>query len=174
MFSISLQSLFDSRSTSFGKLWQSSHCANHSGFPSSNCLNPSINLLGGSIWGCIIPCFPSLISFFSNDISSLNSDITILRMLIWWVITIMCTNKFGGFFWWFWSFILWPCFRQHTDTAFEKFLIFSGHPRIDSIIGFFVRSDCNKIENKSELSHSSYCYRNKVKDGLGVPGLRGQ
>ena len=32
MFSINLQSLFDSRSISFGELRQSSRCANHSGF----------------------------------------------------------------------------------------------------------------------------------------------
>ena len=31
MFSIDLQSLFDSRSISFGELRQSSRCANHSG-----------------------------------------------------------------------------------------------------------------------------------------------
>ena len=31
-------------------------------------------------------------------------------------------------------------FRQHTDTAFKKFLIFGGDLRIDPIFGFVIRS----------------------------------
>ena len=104
----------------------------------------------------------------------------------------MCTNKFWAFF----LLILkiyseklvqcmlfkilpisfyyrWPSFRQHTDTAFKKFLIFWGDPRIDPIFVFFIRSEVLLSQAMSHRPKQVVVRRSNVwrirRVGQGIP-----